>query len=198
MFFSNSQLAAISIPRSSARYTVASLSFWPSLVIDPYLSYTGDPKLKRPIYLFSWLFYQIYSSYWGQMKALGIFFQLGYGSLNSIKEWLSDRPKCGCNLVDPRATQKYAWKYLFAWKNSEFFESANSPDSPLSDEVWYSIQLQEMAKRQLKRFWHSHFLAILQCEAPWLPAKLHFFQLWLLKPGVTKFFEIGFTCLQMA
>ena len=42
------------------------------------------------------------------MKALGILFEWGHGSLDSTTTILTAIPKCGVHLVDPRATQKYA------------------------------------------------------------------------------------------
>ena len=40
------------------------------------------------------------------MKALGILFKWEYGSLDSIKKWLSDRPKCRPSLVNAGTTLK--------------------------------------------------------------------------------------------
>ena len=54
------------------------------------------------------LFQKIYSSYWGHMNALGALLKWGYGSLDSTKKSLNDRPKCEGHFIDPRATQKYA------------------------------------------------------------------------------------------
>ena len=49
-----------------------------------FAKYQGDPTEKFTQAL-ALLLHQIYASYWGHMKALGIFFQWRYGSLNSSK-----------------------------------------------------------------------------------------------------------------
>ena len=50
-----------------------------------FAKYQGDPTEKFTQAL-ALLLHQIYSSYWGHMKALGILFQWGYGSLDSTKK----------------------------------------------------------------------------------------------------------------
>ena len=51
---------------------------------------------------------QQYSSNEVHMKALGILLKWGYGSLDSTKKSLNDKPKCEEHFIDPRATKKYA------------------------------------------------------------------------------------------
>ena len=72
-------------------------------------TYKGISIEKFP-HALALLLHKIYSSYWGHMKALGILLNWGYGSLDSTKKWLNDRPKCEGHFVDHRVTQKYAWK----------------------------------------------------------------------------------------
>ena len=89
--------------------------------------YEACPVMNRTGAWKCWFLYQ--QDYLCHIKPITLLYTLRYSSLLSSRKWPSDRPKCECNLLDPKATQKCAWKYLFPWKNSEFFESADSPES---------------------------------------------------------------------
>ena len=69
------------------------------------LQYEGGSIEKFPRAL-ALLSHQMYSSHWGQLKAISIPFGWGFDTLISNKRWLSDKPKCWRRHVHASTTQK--------------------------------------------------------------------------------------------
>ena len=86
------------------------------------------------------------------MKAIDLLFQMSYGSLIYSKRLHGDRLKCWGMLVEAGPPQKHIKKYLSVGPQSEFFLSVESPECPLSDEVWQPGQFWHMSKWHTERF----------------------------------------------
>ena len=86
-----------------------------------------------------------YLSIWGHMKAQVLPFHMGtVAPFAKGSDWVRDQ-----NLellwYTPEPLKNRFEKYLFGYKKFKNFGSADSPESPLQDEVWKPTQLWEMA-----------------------------------------------------
>ena len=81
-----------------------------------------------------------------------------YRKVKWSKDWICDNLSLckGC-CVNPSMTQEFYHKLIICLKNLQILLSVDSPDSPLSDEVWLLAQIWDMTKWQSKRFRHPLF-----------------------------------------
>ena len=127
------------------------------------------------------------------MRALGILFHMGYGSLPSSYRWLTDRPKCEEHLVDPRSTQKYAWKYLLLRGNSNYFFDQQVVQSLLIHMRYDSLfSSKKRPSDRSKRFgtptfWPSHSVKLIH-----FPPNYSFSNLYCSGLGWENFLKLDF------
>ena len=77
-----------------------------------------------------------YFRYLVHMKALHLLFHMRYGSPLCSRKWLCGSPECWVHLHEAGTTPKYALKIYICYRILKIFGSADSPASPLLDEVW--------------------------------------------------------------
>ena len=70
------------------------------------------------------------------MKAMYVPFHLLYGSLICYQRLQSDRPKWRGMVAEVSQTQKHMYKIPISWTIGQILISVDSPECPLSDEVW--------------------------------------------------------------
>ena len=70
------------------------------------------------------------------MKAMHVPFHLLYGSLICYQRLQSDRPKWRGMVAEVSQTQKHMYKIPISWTIGQILISVDSPECPLSDEVW--------------------------------------------------------------